>query len=119
MALIDLRLPYFASAAAVVVLTLLVLRFREPVRRRSEAGEWARMGTLPSAFRKPVLLWLFALSAFMYGFSHLPFVFGQPFIASSLAEVGLRDETPLVSGVVSAVMMLMSFAAFLMRLRSP
>ncbi|MEM7752700.1 MAG: hypothetical protein AAF230_04745 [Pseudomonadota bacterium] len=108
MALIDLRLPYFASAAAFVVLTLLVLRFREPVRRRSEVGEWARMGTLTSAFRKPVLLWLFALSAFMYGFSHLPFVFGQPFILQALDSLNLAANAPLVSGAVTALMMLLS-----------
>ena len=39
---------------------------------------------------------------------HRPVVFGQPFFASALTQVVYSDEAPLVSGAVSAVMMLMS-----------
>ena len=55
-----------------------------------------------------VLIWLFALSTLMYGFSHIPFVFGQPFILAALDQVGLAGEAPLVSGVVTAIMMVIS-----------
>jgi hypothetical protein len=41
----------------------------------------------------------------MYGYSHLPFVFGQPFILNALQTFGLEGEAPLVSGIVTAVMM--------------
>lgn len=108
MALIDLRVPFIASAAAFVLLLLVVLRFREPERHESVQGEWARLGALSEAVREPVLLWLFALSAFMYGFSHLPFVFGQPFILQALEGFDLAANAPLVSGTVTAAMMLVS-----------
>ncbi|MDG1354237.1 MAG: hypothetical protein P8P70_13935 [Sulfitobacter sp.] len=49
----------------------------------------------------------------MYGFSHLPFVFGQPFIRTSLDQLGLAAEAPLVSGVVTCLMMLLSVVASL------
>ncbi|MEM7717958.1 MAG: MFS transporter [Pseudomonadota bacterium] len=108
MALIDLRLTYFASAAAFTGMLLIVLRFREPARRRSTISERARLNVLGTAFRQPVLLWLFGLSAMMYGFSHLPFIFGQPFILQALDGLGLAANAPLVSGTVTALMMILS-----------
>ncbi len=108
MALADLRYPFIASAAAFVLVVIVVLRFREPERCRPVQGEWARVDALWAAFRMPVLLWLFALTAFMYGFSHLPFVFGQPFILQALEGFSLAANAPLVSGTVTAVMMLVS-----------
>ncbi len=107
-ALADLRYPFIASAAAFVLVVIVVLRFREPERCRPVQGEWARVDTLWAAFRMPVLLWLFALTAFMYGFSHLPFVFGQPFILQALEGFSLAANAPFVSGTVTAVMMLVS-----------
>ena len=53
----------------------------------------------------------------MYGYSHLPFVFGQPFILEALDSAGLAAEAPVVSGAVSSVMMLVSVAASLIALR--
>ena len=44
----------------------------------------------------------------MYGFSHLPFVFGQPYIFAALEGLGLSANAPLVSGAVTALMMLIS-----------
>ena len=44
----------------------------------------------------------------MYGFCHIPFVFGQPFILAALDQIGLAGEAPLISGVVTAIMMLLS-----------
>ncbi len=108
MALIDLRVPYMANAAAFALLVLIVLRFREPVRTRSVLGEWARLDALGVTFKKPVLLWLFGLSALMYGYSHLPFIFGQPFILQAMEGFDLAANAPLISGTVTAVMMLIS-----------
>ncbi len=110
MAHADLRLPFVATTVAFVLLFFVVLRFREPAKKRPVVGEWARLDALWAAFRRPVLLWLFGLSAFMYGYSHLPFVFGQPFILSALDGLNLSSEAPLVSGVVTACMMLVSVA---------
>lgn len=112
LALLDLRLPFVANAAAFAALVIVVLRFTEPadpntghVTTRDE-----RLAELWSALRQPILVWLFALSVLMYGFSHLPFIFGQPFILAALDGLGLAAEAPVVSGTVTAAMMLLSVA---------
>ncbi len=113
MAMVWDRPPFFAGGAAGVALLAVTLLFRETasadegVRR----GEIARLFSLRDALRDPVLQWLLVLSVSMYVFSHVPFVFGQPFILQSLTHVGLQSEAPLISGLVSAAMMLLSVAA--------
>jgi MFS family permease len=111
MALWGLRIPYFATVAAFVATLIVVFRFREPERLVSAADEWTRLNDLFASFRSPVILWLFAISLLMYGYSHIPFVFGQPFILSALEGLGLAAEAPLVSGSVTTAMMLLSLAA--------
>ncbi|MBT8416810.1 MAG: MFS transporter [Silicimonas sp.] len=106
MAYFGLRIPYVATAIAFVVLVIVALKFREPpVQRAMEGGEFGRVTALRAALRNPVLLWLFGLSLLMYGYSHIPFVFGQPFILNALAELGVAGQAPFVSGVVTAIMM--------------
>lgn len=111
MALWGLRLPYVATTVALALTLLVAFRFSEPVRRVGTADEWARFKALLASFRSPVILWLFAISLLMYVFSHVPFVFGQPFILAALAGLGLGAEAPLVSGSVTTAMMLLSLAA--------
>ena len=55
----------------------------------------------------------------MYLFSHIPFVFGQPFILEALKDIGLEGETPVISGLVTASMMVLSVitSLFASRLR--
>lgn len=104
-------LPFLAGAAATLAALLIVLRMAEPPssgRDLPQGGEFARFARLRGALTNPVLIWLFALSVLMYGYSHLPFVFGQPFILEALENWGLAGQAPLVSGAVSSVMMLLS-----------
>ena len=111
MALWSYPLAFEATAVAQVVALAIAVRFVEPGMRRddiAQGGEWARFASIGTALQKPILIWLFVLSVLMYGFSHIPFVFGQPFIAQALAPLGLSDEAPLVSGAVSTTMMLLS-----------
>lgn len=111
MALSFPALPFIAGAGASIAALVIVLRMAEPPsagRSLPQGGEWMRLASLKSAFQDPVLLWLFALSVLMYGYSHIPFVFGQPFILEALNTIGLEAQAPLVSGAVSAVMMLLS-----------
>ena len=107
------RLPFVASAVAMLVVLAFAFRFTEPPSHDPLAApetseELARMRGLVASFRNPVLLWLFLLGVLMYGYSHVPFVFGQPFIAEVLAEVDLTAGVPLVSGAVTAAMMVVS-----------
>ncbi|MEL6690193.1 MAG: MFS transporter, partial [Pseudomonadota bacterium] len=71
----------------------------------------ADLGALGRAMLKPVLLWLFTLFMLAHIYSHLPFVFGQPFIREVLASLGLEAETPIVSGAIVTAMMLISLLA--------
>ncbi len=105
-------LPFIATALAMVGLIVLSLAFTEPQRER-KARDPLRLETLWPAFRNPVLLWLFALGVLMYGFSHIPFVFGQPFILEALSNIGWDAEVPLISGAVSTIMMLISLGVSL------
>ena len=109
-------LPFFATALAFTIAALLVLIMSEPPRKALVALG-GQLATLKAALLHPVLAWLFALSVLMYGFSHLPFVFGQPFILTALDGLGLAADAPLVSGAVTSVMMLISVLASLVALR--
>lgn len=105
-------LPFVCSGIAFVAMLVLAARLRDAKPDPALALATHRIGpAIAAAFRNPVLLWLFALSVVMYGFSHVPFVFGQPFILKALAQVGLSGEAPLVSGVVTTIMMAVSVAA--------
>ncbi len=107
-ALWNLRLPFVATALALGAAFFVVLRFAEPQKTQPAQKAIAALADLKTAFANRVLLWLFALSALMYGFSHLPFVFGQPFILNALDDLGLAVNAPLVSGAVTAAMMSVS-----------
>ena len=120
MALVDPRLPFVAGALALAGLFAVTLRMVEPPKSGNDLPEGAevlRLGSLRAAARDPVLNWLFVLGVLMYVFSHLPFVFGQPFILQALDSLGLASQAPLVSGAVSATMMGISVAVSLFALR--
>lgn len=119
MALIDPRLPFVAGAVAMIALIWISFRLVEPARKTQtdEGAELLRLTHLGSAFRNPVLMWFFVLTVLMYGFSHLPFVFGQPFILEALDTLGLASSAPLVSGAVTSTMMVISVAFSLVAVR--
>lgn len=120
LAFYDPVLPFAAGAAGFLVCLVLVLTFNEPPRAVSPAetgGLRAQAAAMRVALRRPVLVWLFLLFVVMYGYSHIPFVFGQPFILEALRGAGFEAEAPIVSGSVSAIMMLLSVAVSLFALR--
>lgn len=112
MSLVSFELAFAATAVSAALWLGVVFSMAEPDRQSEDRkNEAVRLQHLKDAFRQPVLIWLFALSTLMYGFSHIPFVFGQPFILEALDGVGWSSEAPLVSGLVSSTMMLVSVAA--------
>lgn len=120
MAMAGPALPFAAGALAFAGATLLALRFTEPPRSGAdlpEGAEVAHLGSLRRAFRMPVVLWLFANTVAMYVFSHVPFVFGQPFILEALRNLDLTAEAPGVSGAVTASMMGISILVSLVAAR--
>ncbi len=109
-------LPFLAAVAAFTVTLGIVWAFRDPPRSDTAPDEGAsllHLQSLREALSQPVLVWIFAISVLMYIFSHLPFVFGQPFILEALQGSGFEADAPLVSGVVSALMMAISVLASL------
>ena len=117
LALVNLPVTFWAAAVAMGASTLIAWRFVEPPRPDGPRARGGQMPAMRAALRQPVLRWIFALAVMMYGFSHLPFVFGQPFILSALDQIGLAGQAPLVSGAVTAIMMGLSVVASLFALR--
>lgn len=114
MSIWNTSLPFLASAAAFVGVLVITIGFREPGRTDADlpqGAELVRLGSLRAALTEPVLVWLFALAVLMYVFSHILFVFGQPFILQALQARGLEQDAPAISGIVSALMMLISVLA--------
>ena len=112
----DYTWAFVATALSFAIALGIAWRFVEPPHTAlSKAdhglrGQWLH---IRSAMAQPVLIWLFLLATLMYAFSHVPFVFGQPFIAEALSNKGWTAEAPIVSGSVSAAMMLVSVVASL------
>jgi MFS family permease len=109
-------LPFYAGIAAFACALAVTFGFKSLPRRpvaSPEGAEILRLASLKTALRMPVLNWLFGLSVLMYVFSHIPYVFGQPFILQALSNTGFQGDAPLVSGFVTAIMMLVSVAVSL------
>jgi len=108
MAQVSYPAAFAAGAIAMSGALVIAFLFTEPARStdgRPHIGLGGHVSLFRKAMSNSVLIWLFALSVLMYGFSHLPFVFGQPFIADALMRAGWEAEAPLVSGTVTAIMM--------------
>ena len=104
---------FYTTASAFAVAFVLVIYMNEPRRLDTHDSLRDQLTALKAALLHPVLAWLFVLTVLMYTFSHLPFVFGQPFIHSALDGWGLASEAPFVSGAVTCVMMLFAAIASL------
>lgn len=116
-ALWSFEATFWAAAVAMIGAGVLALCLTEPPKRLNSEQPLAQLPAMRQALTQPVLRWIFVLSVAMYGFSHLPFVFGQPFIDTALGQIGMGAETPLVSGGVTAVMMGLSAVASLFALK--
>lgn len=112
LALYGEKLPYIATAVAAVGLLILTTLLREPPAS-PQSGHRENLRAIGSSLGQPTLLWLLCFWFGTYAFSHIPFVFGQPFIREAMSAAGYGDETPLVSGVVTFLMMTISLAVSL------
>ncbi len=102
---------FLATAAASTAAVVIAFQFHEP----ATAGErrptgYSGAGAIVQSLRHPVLAWIFALSVGNYVLSHVPFVFGQPFILEALRPAAAGIDAALLSGLISAAMMLISVA---------
>lgn len=112
MALCSDILPYVTTATSAMVLLAITALFREPPHAKpTNNGENLR--ALSASFTTSTLFWLLCLTHLMYVRSHIPFVFGQPFIRETLNAMGYGAQTPLVSAVVTFSMMVISVSVSL------
>ena len=104
---------FHATAAASAIALGLALAFREPehIETTETFTSGRQIGDIRAALANRTLGWLFVLAVAMYVLSHVPFVFGQPFILEALDAQGVSRDAAVVSGAVSASMMLISVAA--------
>lgn len=120
-AMYSYSLTFVLTAAAMAASVVISLQFREQHSAAAplQPGEVVHFGSLRTALKTPVLIWLVVLSVLMYVFSHIPYVFGQPFIQDALKTVGLGQDAPWISGIVTTAMMAISVIAslFAKRLR--
>ncbi len=105
-------LPYAATALAALLLLAITVLLREPPLT-PPSGHRENLQVIGSSLRQPTLRWLLCLSVATYAFSHIPFVFGQPFIREAMTAAGYGAETPLISGMVTFLMMTISLAVSL------
>jgi MFS family permease len=112
LAAFDPVLPYVATAIAAVALLAVTALFHEPPHLKP-ATHREDLRALGRSLVQPTLVWLLCLALVMYVFSHVPFVFGQPFIREALSSAGYAAQTPLVSGAVTFFMMVISVAVSL------
>lgn len=113
---------YFGTAIALLAGLAIVLLFREPPHPQGQtvaAQPWRQMGIVLSRLRDRALFWIFVFAVGSYVLSHVPFVFAQPYLQQTLAKAGYAADTPIVSGLLTAAMMIVSViaGAFLLALR--
>lgn len=104
---------FLATAAAACIALYIAIRFEEPTHaaeRPPPLTNAAQLAAITKAFQHPTLTWLFFLAAGMYTFGHVPFVFGQPFILEAIGSSAISLDASIISGAVSAAMMLISVA---------
>lgn len=112
---------YLATAIALLAGLAIVILFREPSHPQGHAAAdpWRQMGIVLSRVRDGALFWIFVYAVGAYVLSHVPFVFAQPYLQETLFKVGHGADTPIVSGLITAAMMIVSVVAgaFLLGLR--
>ncbi|MEL7298841.1 MAG: MFS transporter [Pseudomonadota bacterium] len=111
LARVDFIFVYAATTLAFAAATFIAWQFTEPPHAARAPSIRADLRDLGRAMFRPVLAWLFVIFLLAHIYSHLPFVFGQPFIREVLAALGLEVETPIVSGAIVTSMMLISLLA--------
>lgn len=111
----DGALPYLAYAIAMgaAFAIALMLKDAEQPGGVSSGGLHLQWVHLKAAFAHPVLRWLLCLSLLLYAYSHIPFVFGQPYIAEVLNAQNIEIAPEIISGLVAAVMTVLPFATAL------
>jgi len=115
-ATVDLRYAYALSFLAGLAGVGIVLCFIEPtlLEKRASLGEGIarQLRVCISYLRRSALLWLFLFYILMTVLNHMPYIFYQPYLDLVLRgwDFGVSG-TPLVSGLVTALSMIVAAQA--------
>ena len=112
---IALHYAYVLALFAGVATFAVTLGFGEPpraARAGAAQGPLAQLRDCASELRRPVLAWLFCYVLLQVSLEHVPYEFMQPYVALALGEeAGSVQRTPLVVGVLAAVVAVVGSAA--------
>jgi len=116
------RPAYLITAIALLAGLVIVFMFREPPHAREHTSTmqpWRQISTVFSRLQDRALFWVFIFAVGAYVLSHVPYVFAQPYLKEVLSKVGYASDTPVVSGIITAAMMMVSVVAgaFVLALR--
>lgn len=110
----EMGLVYLVTACAMAASMTVTLFMQEPPTKanqdEAEAPKEQAILVL-SKLRDPVLLWVFVSAIVAYTMSHVPFIFGQPYVDLTLDIIGYTGNTPVAMGTLITAMMLLSLAA--------
>ena len=110
----ELRLAYGLSLLAAVGILAIVLLFAEPALRagaEARRGFLLQIGACLGQLANRPLAWLLGFAVLMIVINHVPYELYQPYLDELLDDrgIGLPGEgTPLVTGVVTAIAMLVA-----------
>lgn len=105
---------YLLTIIALLAALTIALLFREPTHPQGQstaAHPGRQLVKVLSRLQDGVLLWMFVFVVGAYVLSHVPYVFAQPYLREALAKAGYVAETPIVSGLITAAMMVVSVLA--------
>lgn len=105
---------YLLTIIALLAALTIALLFREPTHPQGQsaaAQPWQQLVKVLSRLQDGVLLWIFVFVVGSYVLSHVPYVFAQPYLREALAKAGYVSETSIISGLITAAMMIVSVLA--------
>ncbi len=116
------RPAYLITAIALLAALVIVFLFQEPSHPQehpSTKRPWGQMTIVVSRLQDSALVWIFAFAVGAYVLSHVSYVFAQPYLKETLTKAGHVSDTPVVSGIITAVMMVVSvmIGTFMLALR--
>ncbi len=114
------RPAYLLTAVSLTVTLGIAMAMQEPplLGASEKAAKPVRqLMTILSRLKNRTLLWVLVFSVGSYALSHVPYVFAQPYLKEALNRAGYVSQTPAISGVITASMMIMSVIAGLFVMR--
>ncbi|MGM0555542.1 MAG: MFS transporter [Myxococcota bacterium] len=105
---IELAYAYGLSAVVALASIVLLARFEEPAEEADPDALdfFPQLGACFRQLKRPILAWLFGFAVFATVINHVPYEFYQPYTDLVGVELDFASHTPIVTGILMAVTML-------------